>query len=111
MAQIEVLPAQLGGKLASGILLCRDILIPGSERFRRLVGVPFGTGTGGNVKKQHKRPQPQDRRIHFGMGSELEKSRFGARREKRVMYVQSADHYQHDVLSLVAADANLRAAG
>ncbi len=51
------------------------------------------------------------KRIHFGIGSELEKSRFGARREKRVMYVQSADHYQHDVLSLVAADANLRAAG
>ena len=50
------------------------------------------------------------KRVHFGIGTELEKLRFGAKREKRVMYVQSRDHFQHDVLSLIAAGANLRAA-
>jgi 7-keto-8-aminopelargonate synthetase-like enzyme len=42
-------------------------------------------------------------RVAFGMGSELEKTRFGARAERRGMYVQSHDRYQHDVLELLAA--------
>jgi hypothetical protein len=44
-------------------------------------------------------------RIELGMGAELEKERFGARRVQRSFYVQSLDHYQHDVLSLLAMDA------
>jgi 7-keto-8-aminopelargonate synthetase-like enzyme len=44
-------------------------------------------------------------RILLGMGAELEKERFGAQRVKRSFYVQSRDHYQHDVLSLLAMDA------
>jgi 7-keto-8-aminopelargonate synthetase-like enzyme/predicted N-acyltransferase len=44
-------------------------------------------------------------RILLGMGAEFEKERFGARREQRAFYVQSLDHYQHDVLSLLAMGA------
>jgi hypothetical protein len=47
------------------------------------------------------------RRIAFGMGSELEKARFGARPARRVMYVQSHDRYHHDVLELIASDPGL----
>jgi 7-keto-8-aminopelargonate synthetase-like enzyme len=46
--------------------------------------------------------------VCFGMGSELEKTRFGARPVKRVMFVQSYDRYHHDVLSLIAAEAKSR---
>lgn len=42
------------------------------------------------------------RQVAFGMGSELEKTRFGARAAKRLMYVQSHDLYQHDVLELIS---------
>jgi hypothetical protein len=45
------------------------------------------------------------KRISLGMGAEMEKERFGARRVRRSFYVQSLDHYQHDVLSLLAPDA------
>ncbi len=48
------------------------------------------------------------RRIHFGMGAELEKIRFGARPAERVMYVQSHDHFHHDVLTLIASDPGLQ---
>jgi len=51
------------------------------------------------------------RRIGFGMGSERVKRRFGATPEARVMYVQSYDRFHHDVLELIAADANLRGEG
>ena len=44
-------------------------------------------------------------RVLFGMGAELEKERFGAVGVKRLLYIQSGDHYQHDVLSLLAAEA------
>jgi 7-keto-8-aminopelargonate synthetase-like enzyme len=47
------------------------------------------------------------RRVAFGMGSELEKARFGARPLQRVLYVQSHDRYHHDLLALIAADAAL----
>ena len=43
-------------------------------------------------------------RIELGMGAELEKERFGARRLRRSFYIQSLDHYQHDVLSLLAME-------
>lgn len=49
------------------------------------------------------------RRVGFGLGSELEKRRFGARPVQRAMYVQSHDRYHHDVLELLAADAHLGA--
>jgi hypothetical protein len=48
------------------------------------------------------------KRIPFGMGAELEKIRFGARRVKRAMYVQSHDQFHYDVLSLIASDPDLR---
>jgi len=57
------------------------------------------------VRRAHARGA---RRVHFGMGAELEKSRFGARREERVMYVLSQDTYHHELLALVAAEANQR---
>jgi 7-keto-8-aminopelargonate synthetase-like enzyme len=41
-------------------------------------------------------------RILFGMGAELEKSRFGASPIERAVYVSSQDHYAHDVLGLLA---------
>jgi hypothetical protein len=44
-------------------------------------------------------------RIELGMGAELEKQRFGARRQRRAFYVQSLDHFQHDVLSLLAMES------
>ncbi len=47
------------------------------------------------------------RRVAFGMGSELEKTRFGAHAARRVMYVQSHDLYQHDVLELIASASAL----
>jgi 7-keto-8-aminopelargonate synthetase-like enzyme len=51
------------------------------------------------------------RKVSFGLGSELEKSRFGARPERRLLYVQSHDRYHHDVLELIASDPALRCAG
>jgi 7-keto-8-aminopelargonate synthetase-like enzyme len=50
------------------------------------------------------------RQVAFGMGSELEKTRFGARAAKRVMYVQSHDRYQHDVLELIASTSSMKCA-
>lgn len=47
------------------------------------------------------------RRVAFGMGSELEKARFGARPVARALYVQTHDRYHHDLLALIAADAAL----
>ena len=44
------------------------------------------------------------KRVLFGMGAELEKERFGAVGVESLLYVQSGDHYQHDVLSLLAAE-------
>lgn len=41
------------------------------------------------------------RRILMGMGAALEKVRFGARPVARTMFVQSLDHYAHDVLALI----------
>ena len=49
------------------------------------------------------------RRVAFGMGSELEKRRFGAQPVRRSMYLQSHDRYHHDVLELLASDAKLGA--
>ena len=51
------------------------------------------------------------KRILFGMGAELEKHRFGAKREKRSTYVQSHDQYQYDVLSLISSDFQLQSNG
>jgi len=42
-------------------------------------------------------------RVGLGLGSETMKQRFGARAESRVMYVQSMDTFQRDVLDLVRA--------
>jgi hypothetical protein len=50
------------------------------------------------------------RRVAFGMGSELEKIRFGARADRRVMYVQSHDRYQYDVLDLIASSTSVPSA-
>ncbi len=47
-------------------------------------------------------------RIDLGMSSEQMKRRFGAKPIRRAMYVQSYDRFHHDVLELIAADANLR---
>ena len=47
------------------------------------------------------------RRLAFGLGSELEKRRFGAQPVQHVMYVQSHDRYHQDVLALIATEANL----
>jgi len=44
-------------------------------------------------------------RILLGMGAEMEKERFGAQRVRRSLYMQSRDHYQHDVLSLLVAES------
>jgi 7-keto-8-aminopelargonate synthetase-like enzyme len=40
-------------------------------------------------------------RVLLGMGAALEKERFGAQRIAGALYVQSRDHYQHDVMSLL----------
>ena len=50
------------------------------------------------------------KQVAFGMGSELEKTRFGARAAKRVMYIQSHDLYQHDVLDLIGSASSLASA-
>ncbi len=47
------------------------------------------------------------RRIFFGMGSPVEKARFGARPEQRNLFLHSRDHFQSDVLALIAQDAAL----
>jgi 7-keto-8-aminopelargonate synthetase-like enzyme len=44
-------------------------------------------------------------RVGLGMGSERVKKRFRGRPEQRVMYVQSADQFQHDVLSMLESDS------
>ena len=44
------------------------------------------------------------RRVLLGMGARLEKERFGARAEARRIFVQSEDHFQHDVLGLIEAE-------
>lgn len=51
------------------------------------------------------------RRICFGMGSELEKVRFGARPVSQAMFVHAYDRYHQDVLSLMAAEAKSGAQG
>jgi 7-keto-8-aminopelargonate synthetase-like enzyme len=47
-------------------------------------------------------------RVLFGMGADLEKARFGARSSERCMFVQSHDHFHHDVMALIAADPSTR---
>jgi hypothetical protein len=47
--------------------------------------------------------------IYLGMGAEREKERFGARRVHRSLYLQSRDHYQHDVLSFLSCEAEREA--
>jgi 7-keto-8-aminopelargonate synthetase-like enzyme len=42
------------------------------------------------------------RRVRFGMGADLHKARFGARREKRWAYVQPSETYNADVLAHLA---------
>jgi hypothetical protein len=42
------------------------------------------------------------RRVLFGMSADLQKSRFGARREKRWAYVQATETYNSDVLARLA---------
>jgi predicted N-acyltransferase len=44
-------------------------------------------------------------RVLFGMSADLQKARFGARREKRWAYVQPTDTYNSDVLALLAETA------
>jgi 7-keto-8-aminopelargonate synthetase-like enzyme len=48
-------------------------------------------------------------RVRFGMGSALEKRRFGAAPQGRVMFVQSHDRYHHDLLELIASSTHLEA--
>ncbi len=43
------------------------------------------------------------RRVRYGMGADLQKARFGARRQKRWAYVQATETYNADVLSRLAA--------
>ena len=45
------------------------------------------------------------RRVLFGMGADLHKARFGARREKRWAYVQPTETYNADVLAHLAESA------
>ncbi|MFQ5416163.1 MAG: aminotransferase class I/II-fold pyridoxal phosphate-dependent enzyme [Myxococcota bacterium] len=56
----------------------------------------------------HRAKAHDSARILLGMGAELEKHRFGAQRHKRSTFVQSHDHFQYDVLSLIASDPELR---
>jgi hypothetical protein len=42
------------------------------------------------------------RRVLYGMSAELQKSRFGARPEKRWAYVQATETYNSDVLAHLA---------
>ena len=42
------------------------------------------------------------RRVRLGMGAELEKERFGARRVKRNLWIQARDRFHLDVLSLLS---------
>jgi hypothetical protein len=42
------------------------------------------------------------RRVLYGMGADLQKSRFGARRVKRWAYIQATDTYNSDVLAHLA---------
>jgi 7-keto-8-aminopelargonate synthetase-like enzyme len=46
-------------------------------------------------------------RVRFGMGSALEKRRFGAAPQGRAMFVQSHDRYHHDLLDLIASSMHL----
>ncbi|MFP5370533.1 MAG: hypothetical protein ACLGI3_07265, partial [Actinomycetes bacterium] len=46
------------------------------------------------------------RRVLYGMSADLQKSRFGARREKRWAYVQATETYQADVLAHLAETAS-----
>ena len=41
--------------------------------------------------------------VRYGMGADLQKARFGARRQKRWAYVQATETYNADVLSRLAA--------
>ncbi len=45
------------------------------------------------------------RRVLYGMSADLQKGRFGARREKRWAYVQATDTYHADVLAHLAETA------
>jgi len=47
-------------------------------------------------------------RVLMGMGAELEKRRFGAQAENRQLFVRARDHYQADVLTLLAGTVHLK---
>jgi hypothetical protein len=42
------------------------------------------------------------RLVRYGMGADLQKARFGARRERRWAYVQASETYNSDVLAHLA---------
>jgi 7-keto-8-aminopelargonate synthetase-like enzyme len=50
------------------------------------------------------------RRIYFGMGSPIEKARFGARPAARNLFLHSRDHFASDALSLIVHDTLQRQA-
>ncbi|MCP3985789.1 MAG: aminotransferase class I/II-fold pyridoxal phosphate-dependent enzyme [bacterium] len=45
-------------------------------------------------------------RVLMGMGAELEKKRFGAQGEERVLFARAKDHFTADVLTLLSADTH-----
>jgi len=45
------------------------------------------------------------RRVNLGMGAPLEKARFGAKSTPRCLFVQSHDHYIHDVIAQMSQQA------
>lgn len=48
-------------------------------------------------------------RVLMGMGAELEKKRFGAKSEERLLFARARDHFASDVLSLLSANVNVDA--
>lgn len=43
------------------------------------------------------------------MGAELEKKRFGAKSEERLLFARARDHFASDVLSRLSANVNVDA--
>jgi len=95
-----------------GFALCQD---RGGTYAPLLVGMDYGWVESHGLYRQllahcvARAKERGARRVAFGLGSELEKRRFGARPVTRAMYVQSHDRYHQDVLALIAAEANLGA--
>ena len=105
------LEPEFGGKPSAGPVAMGACYV-GSEHYVPLVlGLDYGYVQSHGLYRQcllHAVRRAQHhglRSVLFGMGSPLEKRRFGARPQRRCLYAQVDDHYGLDVVAALGAEA------